>query len=113
MNVIFMYDLSIVGNSMKIIWFFLTVILLIPVTTYDVYALQQVAGKIMVEIKPGETKSFQWGLISDEDNPITIGLSAMGSGSEFLSFEKSITLQPRQLIYANVTVTITQDHTVG
>ena len=37
----------------------------------------------------------------------------MGSGSEFLSFEKSITLQPRQLIYANVTVTIPQDHPGG
>jgi len=98
---------------MKIIWLFLTLILLIPVAAYDVYALQQVAGKITVEIKPGETKSFQWGLISDEDNPITVGLSAIGSGSEFLSFEKSITLQPKQLIYANVTVTIPQDHPGG
>jgi hypothetical protein len=98
---------------MKIVWFFLTAILLIPIATYDIYALQQIAGKITIEIKPGETKSFQWGLISDEGNPITIGLSAMGSGSEFLSFEKSIILEPKQIIYANVTVTIPRDHPGG
>ncbi|HKU50162.1 MAG TPA: hypothetical protein VJP79_09445, partial [Nitrososphaera sp.] len=47
-------------------------------------ALQQVAGEIKVTVQPGQTSSFQWGLLSDIDQPSTVRLHAEGEGAEFL-----------------------------
>src|SRR5437870_12897248 len=78
--------------------------------TSTAFALQQVAGKIEIIIKPGETQSFKWGLLSDSDEESEIGLTANGSGSEFLSFPEMVKLGPKQLVYVSFNVTIPKEH---
>jgi len=73
-------------------------------------ALQEVAGKIVLDIKPGETKTFQWGLVSDSDTTTTLGLSAEGKGAEFLFLPKSVTLDPHQIVYVQVNATIPNNY---
>lgn len=79
----------------------------------DSFALQQVAGKITVDVKPGETKTFGWTLISDNDVPTNIKISAEGKGSEFLSFSSDQILEPRDTKIIEFTVTIPNDHPGG
>lgn len=74
-------------------------------------ALQEVAGKINIDIKPGQTKSFQWGIMSDSNQTTTVNLSGSGNGSQFLSYPKTITLGPHQL--QNVQVNVTMPSTYG
>jgi hypothetical protein len=71
------------------------------------FGLMQVAGDVVVEVKPGESKPFAWGLLSDKPNETTtIELSADGEGSEFLSFPKTANLGPGELkqIQGNVSI---------
>src|SRR5438445_13136465 len=96
---------------MKIIWLFVIVVLiLVPIAVTNSAPLQQVAGKIKVDIKPGETKTFQWGLISDSDTTTTLGLSAEGKGDQLLFLPKSVTLDPHQLAYVQVNATILNNY---
>jgi len=96
---------------MKIIWLFVIVaLILVPITVTNSSALQEVAGKIEVDIKPGETKTFQWGLISDSDTTTTLGLSAEGKGAQFLFLPKSVTLDPHQFVYVQVNATIPNNY---
>lgn len=82
--------------------------------TVNSFALQQVAGPITVEIKPGEIKTFGWTLISDKDDaPTNIKISVEGKGSEFLSFSNDYTLDPRGSKIVEFTVTIPNDHPGG
>ncbi|MDE1840384.1 MAG: hypothetical protein KGI09_00730 [Thaumarchaeota archaeon] len=74
------------------------------------YALQEVAGKITLQMKPGENQNFNWGLLSDSDNTITVSLSASGNGSQFLSFPKTITLPPHQVVTVSVTATVPSNY---
>ena len=73
-------------------------------------ALQQVAGRIVVEIKPGETKPFMWGLLSDNDKPNTVNISAGGAGAEFLSYPKKVDLMPEEVKNIQANVSIPFDH---
>ena len=93
---------------MRTIWIFLIFLTsLLPIGIGQTEALQQVAGPIVVEIKPGETKTVQWGLVSDEENDVTVvELKADGNGAEFLSFPKTVSIDPSQLIFVDITVTI-------
>ena len=83
---------------------------------HNVEALQEVAGKINIDIKPGQTKSFQWGIMSDSNQTIIVNLSSSGNGSQFLSYPKTITLGPHELqnVQVNVTVSSTpgSEHTL-
>ena len=74
------------------------------------FALQQVAGEIDVTVKPGETSSFQWGLLSDSEQEIEIQLRAEGDGSEFMVFPSSVVLTPGTFYWVNVNVTVPGDH---
>jgi len=80
----------------------------------QVDALMQIGGPQELEISPGETKTFEWGLISSEDDKtITLEMSASGWGSQFITLEKSLELGPRETKYAIITVTIPDDHPGG
>lgn len=84
---------------------FLTSLLTIGIGQTE--AFQQVAGPIVVNLKPGETKTVQWGLVSDKENDVTVvELKADGSGAEFLSFPKTLSIDPSQLIFVDIIVTI-------
>lgn len=91
--------------------FLIFVLLLFPILTNYSQALQQVAGPLVYTLNLGETKTLQWGLVSDEDKPITLTIGSDGKGSELISFPKTITIQPKEYAYVNVTVTIPADYT--
>jgi len=75
------------------------------------YGLQQVAGKLIADINPGESQILEWGLISDNPSKtITVELIAQGEGSEFLSFPAKVDLQPKQIKFVEITVTIPADY---
>jgi len=96
---------------MKITWLFVIIaLILVPIALADSAALQEIAGKIDVEIKPGETKTFQWGLVSDSDITTTLGLHTEGKGAEFLFFPKSVILDPHQIVYVKVNATIPNNY---
>ncbi len=82
---------------------------LLPLQT-NAHALQQIAGPLMLEMKPGESKSIQWGLLSDNDVPINVSLSSEGIGTEFISLPESIELSPGNITYVQVDVRIPFDH---
>jgi hypothetical protein len=82
------------------------------ITITQSYALQQLAGDIVVEIKPGETKTFNWGLLSDRNQSSTVNITADGIGAEFLSFPENITLAAGgQITYVPVNVSIPSNYT--
>jgi hypothetical protein len=95
------------------VFLFLLVAIVFTLSISQVFALQQIAGPITVEIKPGESKTFQWGLASDSDVTTNVELRSEGRGSEFLSFTKTINIEPRQFASAEFTVTIPADHPGG
>jgi len=98
----------------SIIFLSFIVLLVIPLYLYDVDALRQVAGKIEIDIKPGQTKTFDWGLASDnKNNPTQVEISSEKDGSEFLFFEKNITLDPLDLKYSKITVSIPDNYPGG
>lgn len=99
---------------MRYYLFLITALVFSGMFTVNSFALQQVAGPITVEIKPGETKTFGWTLISDKnDAPTNIKISVEGKGSEFLSFSNDYTLDPRGSKIVEFTVTIPNDHPGG
>lgn len=75
--------------------------------TQKSYALQQVAGDIVIEVNPGETKNFTWGLLSDRNGSSTVTITADGVGAEFLSFPQNYTLPVSgEITYIPVNVTM-------
>jgi hypothetical protein len=76
------------------------------------FGLMQVAGDVVVEIKPGETKPFAWGLLSDNNRTTDIVLSADGEGAELLSFSKAASLGPGELKQIQGNVSIPADYQV-
>lgn len=92
----------------------ITVLVLLSFSITNADALRQVAGKIIVDIKPGESNSFEWGLVSDKPNEITsVELSAEGDGAEFLSFEKTLQIPPTEIVYVPITVNIPPEYPGG
>lgn len=78
----------------------------------DVHALKQMAGKVEIHLIPGETKTFNWGLMTDKETS-KAELRAEGDGSEFLSFPSSVDLIKDQPKLIEVSVTIPKDYPLG
>jgi len=99
---------------MRAILFIAFFILLLVSIVNTVEALRQAVGEIIIDIKPGQTKTFEWLLASDnEDKIITVELSAEGDGSEFLSFDNTVEIKPLQVYSTTITVTIPEDYPGG
>jgi len=98
------------NKSFPQLLFALAIILTFSAINDDAQALLQEAGKISVNVSPGKTETFTWGLQSDSDKIITIQLSAEGQGSKFLDFPKSIQLSPGEFVLVEIDVTIPQDY---
>jgi len=82
------------------------------ITVRQTYALLQVAGNIIVETMPGETRTFNWGLISDKNGSSTVNITAEGIGAEYLSFPENVTLAAGgQVTYVPVNVSIPSNYT--
>ncbi len=73
----------------------------------------QVAGNIFIEIKPGETKTFNWGLLSEKNQSSIVNITADGIGAEFLSFPENVTIAAAsgQITDVPVNVTIPANYT--
>jgi hypothetical protein len=98
-------------NVTKFIIFIVFIVVLTFGFSTQSFALQQVAGKLIADINPGESQTLQWGLISDNPSKtITVELIAEGEGSEFLSFPEKIDLQPNQVKFVDISVTIPLDY---
>ena len=98
-------------NKNPVLVLSLFTILLLPIAFQDSSALRQVAGKIEFDIKPGGSSEFKWGLASDKPNQVTtVELSTEGEGGEFLSFEKTVTIDPLKTVYVPIQVTIPDDY---
>lgn len=92
--------------------FLVTLILFNIITITQSHALQQVAGDIVVDIKPGETKTFSWGLLTEKNEPSSVNITADGIGAEFLSFPENITLATSgQITSVPVNVSIPSNYT--
>ncbi len=97
-----------------VIVFALFVILLVPLFLLSADALRQTGGKVKIDIKPGESDSFLWGLISDKaDTSTRVELAAAGEGSQFLTFPDSIILEPNDRVYQTFGVAIPDDYPGG
>ena len=99
-----------ISKKNLVILFSLLALVIIPVTIQESYSLQQVAGPIKLQLKPGDTQAGKWGLLSDKDQKETLSIKSDGAGSEFLSFPNSITVQPHALVYVNITATIPSNY---
>jgi len=98
----------------KILVFSIITILLVSIIPYDVDALQQIAGKVKFDLKPGESATYDWGLASDDTKNITtVELSVTGDGAEFFSFEKTVNIEPQAIQYTTVTVNIPENYPGG
>lgn len=88
----------------------LVTILLLTMTvgssTQQVRAFQQVAGPVIINLNPGETKLFSWGLIAENNETSTLRIYADGNGSEFLSIPQTFKLAAGSLntIVGNITI---------
>lgn len=73
-------------------------------------AFQQVAGPVIINANPGDTKTFSWGLLAASNETSLLKLYADGNGSEFLSFADSFRLTPGKINYVVGNVTIPFNH---
>lgn len=73
-------------------------------------ALQQVAGKLTIEVASGESGIIGYGLINDKAEPVIVKLRSEGSSSEFLSFPSEVILEPGKLTFVNITSSIPGDY---
>jgi len=86
------------------------ILLVSPLATTEVFGLLQEAGSISVDITPGQTQQFTWGLQSDVDKTITIQISAEGDGSQYLVFSSSMQIEPHEVVFVTVDVMIPHEY---
>jgi hypothetical protein len=72
----------------------------------NAFALQEVAGPLVIPVPVGGSNSTRWGLINDGNETITVNLSAQGDAAKYLSFPATVDLMPKKLVYTNVTANI-------
>jgi hypothetical protein len=75
-----------------------------------VYALQQIAGPLVISVPIGGTNSAKYGLINDENETITISLRAEGDVAKYLFFPATVDLLPNKIIYTDITAKIPADY---
>jgi len=86
-----------------------SVLLILPLVSNG-EAFLQTGLHMDVNLKPGESQTFQWGLFTELDEPVLVTLRAEGEGNELLSFPKTIDAQPGVWNAIEITITIPEDH---
>lgn len=77
----------------------------------NVYAFSQTGTDAIVNVQPGDTFIYKWGLNSDfDDFSVVVSLSATGEAADFISFPESVELFPGKWNEVDLVVTIPQDH---
>jgi hypothetical protein len=82
----------------------------ISISIQKIAAFQQIAGPVIVNINPGETKSFSWGLLAGNNETSLLKIYADGNGSEFLSIPQTFRLNPGKTNYIVGNITIPLNH---
>jgi hypothetical protein len=85
---------------------FLGITVTIETSSLHVDAFQQIAGPVIININPGETKSFSWGLLAENNETSMLKIYSDGEGSEFLSLPENFRLSPGLTNYLVGNVTI-------
>lgn len=76
------------------------------------YALMQVAGDVIVDTKPSQTITFNWGLLNEKNQSSAVNITAEGIGAEYLSFPENVTLGVAgEVSHVPVNVTIPSNYT--
>jgi len=78
--------------------------------TSPVYALQQIAGPLVISVSIGGSGSAQYGLINDENETIIISLRAEDDVAKYLSFPTTVDLEPGKIVYTDITAKIPADY---
>jgi hypothetical protein len=89
------------------------VIVVVVVTCQQIYALQEIAGPLIIHISPGESKPFSWGLLPGNNEQNSVDIYADGNGSEFLFFPKTFGLVPGKVNYVQGNVSIPANYSSG
>jgi Ca2+-binding RTX toxin-like protein len=78
----------------------------------DVDGFMQYASKPDWKLYPGESDSFNWGVISNgEDEVGTVEIvSGGGNGDKFLTFPESVEIEANRSAFIPITVTIPEDY---
>jgi hypothetical protein len=98
------------SNTVKLILITLFAGLLLA---QNVYALQEVAGPLVISVPVGGSNSARWGLVNDDNQTIIVSLNATGDAAKYLSFPQTVGLQPGKIYYVNVTANIPADYNLG
>ncbi len=93
-------------NRMKFIGVVGFLLMLIP----SVFALGQVAGKLVIIVPVGASNSTRYGLVNNGNETITAILRAEGDVAEFLSFQENIILPPKKVTFVTITANIPEDY---
>jgi len=72
-------------------------------------AIGLVGGSANIDIQPGETKSFLFGVINNKNITKIFTFGEYGKGSEYITLPTNVTFNPLQKIYVRGTVTIPSD----
>jgi len=88
----------------------LTFVFLIFLNTAIVFALQQVAGPLVITVSAGGSNSAKYGLVNDGNETITISLRAEGDVVPYLSFPATVDLPPKKLVYTDIVATIPKNY---
>jgi len=95
------------NKILNVICIFTLTLLLIP----SVSALQQTSGAINLSVEPGNSITGKYGIRNDDsNNSVNVKFNVTGDASEFIIYEKIITLKPNEFRYVNVTATISKDY---
>jgi hypothetical protein len=87
--------------------------ILLSLLATNAFALQQVAGTIIISTPIGGSNSAQYGLMNDGNETITVSLRAEGNAAKYLSFPSNVTLEPKKFVYTNITATLPSDYDLG
>lgn len=89
---------------------FFVIIILLSLLATNAFALQEVAGRLVVSVPIGGSNSTRWGLLNDGNDTINVSISADNNTVNYLSFPSSVVLQPKKLVYVNITASIPADY---
>lgn len=90
----------------KLTIFILTILFITP----SVFALQQTSGALNYTISVGNSSTEKYGIRNDDNNSVNVKFNITGEASEFIIYEKNITLQPNEFRYIDVTASVPKEY---